>query len=795
MAIPVEVEARTARDHYPRYYAEKLWSWIPEVYRNEDFRAAKPGVLRALIEIIAEDAATARRSIDRLWDDALIDYADDWAVPYIGDLVATRVLNSLNRRGVRTDVARTVFYRRRAGTPVVLEMLIKDITGWGGTVSEAFRRLARTWHGLDDDPYAVPNGFFGTPKGGTVKLNLADIAEKLDGPFDSYAHVPDFRRLEGFRGRYNIPKLNIHLFRQKPVKLGFTTAVRIRDNCWTLDPSGRDVQLFANNQRGVQLPAHSERGKSDGWEPARASKMPAPMSCRMLNEAWFRLMPGAIPLAFGATLAPLADARIYGARKLLELVVRVTGAPPTAANFLALQAATVEATSAKLDYLTYALLLRTGLDLTTATALVPEQISAADLSAWDAPPLGSPLTVGVDAVVDPARGRVILRSNESLMPQTWHYGQFDHVGAGGHERRSRVSANGTPIASAQADRGPIVLAPLAATGVFTFQDSRSYTMAATGIANVETLNLQANDFQRPYVRLVLPDGDDEFVISAKPQNAALGADDPANRRTLILEGLWLGIDNATPHTQALVNAPDPVAPVPRSLVLDGNFHRVELSNVSIDPGGERARGAPLMASVIPAVSIIVRGQVDQLVIDRSIVGAIIEERAAADPCSVGKVIIRDSIVLNAVPNTPAIDLPIGRLAIERSTVFGDVEVNRIDANETLVQGRVTVTDNQSGCFRFSAAASDGPYRLPKQFESHLYPGGIPNGFFVSRRFGDAGLAQLSDDAPRALRRGGENTSEIGVFNRTLAPILADDLRLKFEEYAPLNLVSQFIFET
>ena len=137
-----------ARDGYGTFYAEKLWTWIPEVYRNEDFRALKPGVLRALVEIIAADAATARRSIDRLWEDTLIDYADDWAVPYIGDLVATRMLNGLNRRGRRVDVARTVFYRRHAGTPKVLEMLIKDITGWDGTAQEAFRRLARTWHGL-----------------------------------------------------------------------------------------------------------------------------------------------------------------------------------------------------------------------------------------------------------------------------------------------------------------------------------------------------------------------------------------------------------------------------------------------------------------------------------------------------------------------------------------------------------------------------------------------------------------------------------------------------------------------
>ena len=109
-------------DRFERYYTEKIWEWIPAVYKDEDGLAANPDVLRSLVEIIATQAATARRSIDRLWEDAFIELCDDWAVPYIGDLVGTRLVHALNRRGRRVDVARTIFYRRRKGTPRVLEV-------------------------------------------------------------------------------------------------------------------------------------------------------------------------------------------------------------------------------------------------------------------------------------------------------------------------------------------------------------------------------------------------------------------------------------------------------------------------------------------------------------------------------------------------------------------------------------------------------------------------------------------------------------------------------------------------
>src|ERR1700704_6071113 len=93
--------ANIASDKFEQYYTEKLWELIPAFYREDDGLADNPGVLRAIVEVLARQAAILRRSNDRLWDDEFIDLCDSWAVAYIGGLVGTRLVSALNLRGRR----------------------------------------------------------------------------------------------------------------------------------------------------------------------------------------------------------------------------------------------------------------------------------------------------------------------------------------------------------------------------------------------------------------------------------------------------------------------------------------------------------------------------------------------------------------------------------------------------------------------------------------------------------------------------------------------------------------------
>src|SRR5580698_1065152 len=147
----------SAADNYATYYADKLWNLLPAIYRALDTdqfaidsgQLDVHGPLREMVKRIGATTADVRRSIDRLWENQSIETCDDWVIPYIGDLLATNLVNSLDARGQRLDVANTVYYRQRKGTVAILEEIAADITGWNARVVEFFRRMGRTRHNFD----------------------------------------------------------------------------------------------------------------------------------------------------------------------------------------------------------------------------------------------------------------------------------------------------------------------------------------------------------------------------------------------------------------------------------------------------------------------------------------------------------------------------------------------------------------------------------------------------------------------------------------------------------------------
>ena len=345
-----------------------------------------------------------------------------------------------------------------------------------------------------------------------------------------------------------------------------------------------------------------------------------------------------------------------------------------------------------------------------------ELIVGGDLAAFTATVGG----VAKDWVVDPKRGRLCWVGGGAA-PQpllSYHYGFSADIGAGGYDRSDSLTAAVTRTISGGGaiQTGVPGGTNFLPTGTFVNPDVAQITDSAnyTPIDNrnqIERLEFRAANRTRPYLRLT-----HNWLLNT----AAAG------EAELTLDGLWIGADGAF------------------SIRLLGDYKLVTLRHVTFDPGGVDASG-----NAIRPVPLSIRGNVEKLVIENSIVGPILVEGAG----ELTNLEIRDSIVDGQESTAPVISVPAGKVTMRSVTVFGEVEVEWLDASETLITGFTNVTNTQGGCFRFSAVAERqdplnplSPHsRVPHPFESYFVKDF--DGTFTSRVFGQPGFAQLSESAP------------------------------------------------
>ena len=753
-----------ARDGYREYLTEKLWEWIPAIYRELDGLEGGDA-LRGFVAALASRAAVLKRSQDRLWDDQVIELADDWAIPYIADLVATRLVSALNPRARRADVAKTIYYRRRKGTLAVLEQLIADMTGWDGKVVEEFRRLARMRHGLDGP--ARTGLITATPEGGLADLRRVRGALLGGDPFEEFHYTPDMRRPQGELGRRGIPKLTFSLYRLHSVEFRGVRPFRVRNvdagrDAFTFDPSGRDLALFSANDPDRDWTT---------WRTAAEWQLPRPISCRLLGETLFEV--GDEEVAWILTGAPIPDPQRADVADSLRRLVgeRFIGR----SSFERVLAGLPEGATLTNAGVLAGLLERALIDECGSAALLPhapgvaafgtpavevhfaggdsqlrERTRAANFNDWNIVGWTPPDVAGVDLFIEPERGRFVLdlQGNDAADVRVrYRTGMAAPIGAGAY---GRDLAGLTPTLTWQ-DGSSAAGTP--ADGVVEIVDSDTYVDPPDQAAVIDC-TIYAREEQRPYILLT-----DDWEFTAD-------GDD----RLLRLDGLWIG---AQPGDD---------------LVLDGNFERVVLRFCSLDPGGVDAAN-----DTLAPVALVVTGFVEEMRIERCMLSTIRLQGAGA---SIERLIIEDSIVHARAPFATAIAAPRTHLTIRRSTVIGPaidtltVDVERLDASDTLIAGRVDVTDTQNGCFRFSARGPGS--RVPHPYESQVVT--ELGRLFASRVFGDYRYAQLSPVAPAGVQRGAENGNEMGAFNAEIGATKLDSLRIKIDEYMPFGRLPNFDFE-
>jgi hypothetical protein len=207
-------------------------------------------------------------------------------------------------------------------------------------------------------------------------------------------------------------------------------------------------------------------------------------------------------------------------------------------------------------------------------------------------------------------------------------------------------------------------------------------------------------------------------------------------------------------------------------------------------------------------------------IEASIVGPIhIDEDAVhTDPIPL---CITDSILDATRPDRVAIGSASGTIAhavlsIQRSTVFGMIEVHAVErAENSIFNDCLNVARRQIGCMRFCYVPPG--CRTPRRY--HCQPDLVDEATreklaagpqrdaalanqrlrvvpqFTRRRYGRPGYAQLGLDGAPEIARGADDESEMGAFHDLFQPQRTANLRARLDEYTPADMDVGILFVT
>jgi hypothetical protein len=749
-----------ADDGYISWYQSKLWNLLPAVYRAQDATAAGVlGPLQELLNRIGAQSATLRRGIDRLWENQSIETCDDWVIPYIGDLLATRLVSCLDAQAQRLDVAKTIYYRRRAGTLGLLEELVADIASRDARAVEFFRRLGRTRHQFDppignafaadaaqwapDTTYS-PGAIVGNGEGAYVCV-AGGISAASGGPTGGGSDITD----GGVTWSFYDP-------------LGSLVPAVIQG---LAGPNSRTPAGGFADLRNAYAGADTD-GAFDEYAHL------ADLRAGDQSFGWFNIshlgvfiwwlhsyqILGASPVVSGPAKPGEASA-CYSFDPSGRQIPLFAPSSRTSASFgddwvspneWQLPVAVREVLWNAYPDQVYPAAFWVGLGGGGAPAPLPrDQVTI------------HPETGVFSFVAAPPQGQIVTQ---------YHFALMSTVGAGGFPiALLETLALPTPAGTVADGAGlAAALAGVAGDATVEFQDSLTYAGPTAPLSlGGDTLALVGADQQRPMIRW--PGGGATWTIDGANAN-------------LILQGVWIqGAD----------------------LVLTGSFESVTLRFVTLDPGSSGEDGVLIGTAIdgmpLAPVHLWVEASITTLILERCITGPIRTRNGGA----IEQLTATDSIIQaidtgsGSGSQDLAFETEIGDVSLARCTVLGPSAIHKMDASECILDDVTIAEDTQHGCVRFSAIAQGSALHAP--YRCVTVP---PHGpLFFSRRFGEpdyARLLRLADAAiidpvvGDSILGGAQNESEMGAYQSEGVSLKKRGLVLKFEEYAPLGVFPVWI---
>ncbi|MDD5632735.1 MAG: hypothetical protein PHI13_12010 [Methylococcales bacterium] len=734
---------------------DRLYELLPAIYRIRDSAQGYP--LQAFLRVIAEQVNLVEDDINRVYDNWFIETAEDWAVPYIADLIGYRPVTDPGEAGSATtqegrqlyraliprrEVANTIRYRRRKGTLALLELLANDVADWPARAVEFFKLLG--WNQNINHRHLE--------RAHTVDLRQMNALDLLDGPFDRLAHTVNVRRINSTRtlGRYNIPSVGVFIWRLKSYPASHSPAYCIEDagpHCFTFSILGQDAPLFIKPQPETD-PSHI----------AEELNLPAPI--RRLDFAQQK------PLYYGASLMIWTDG--WAGNKAKD--------PVPSASIIAA-------------------------DLSDWTYLPPKNFIAVDpvLGRFAFPPSQLPkkgvrvsYQYGFSADIGGGEYNRLLfepsprpgSTGSSQLVSASHY----RVGSG--EQFQRI---GDALQHWLTDKPNDAVIELTESAVFV--EPIDITLAQG-----QTLQLRAANRVRPVIRLLdwQADMPDAMAIHLAPGSRFTLDGILVTGRAVQISGL------ATEGANTGENGLCPAQVLIR--------HSTLVPGWGLDCNCEPKRPAEPSLEVYN-----LRASVR---IEHSILGSIQiqEDQVAVDPIPL---LIADSLLDATAADKEAIGAPgeivaHAELTILRSTVFGIVNTHAIVlAENSIFNDCVNVARRQLGCMRFCYVPPG--CRTPKRY--HCQPDTavqvlndaafpetpdpallnneqlrlIPQ--YTDRRYGLPGYGQLGLHCADEICQGADDESEMGVFHDLFQPQRRVNLQTRLDEYTPAGMNAGLIFVT
>ena len=623
----------------------------------------------------------------------------------------------------------------------------------------------------------------------------AAAAELADGPFDPFAHTAEVRRIATRGGRFNIPNVGLYLWRLRSYAVGagapgdeapdFASA-RDLGAWWSVHPAGVDSPLF-NRPRTETTITHL----------AEEENVPGPLRRLALNAELERLRSG---------LADPAPRFMTESDPALRIFVRLAGE------------------SAR-----------------------PLEVRREDIYLCEIPDeveFGSPLPSAL--ALDPQRGRIAFPAGLAVQ-DVWvqsSYGFSGDLGGGPYDRSAAVRAANAAVGielTSAGKQGGFDSPDVWQVGVSHLTaDDGSGTLFPSLRAAVEAWN------QLPAGRtgvIVLMDSLSDIDAASESPPAPIEIELGELSRLLIVAGTWPlePIPGEPPGSVARVSGHSDARYIRAHFVGDIVL-RGTAPAASLNAGACFVNGLLLEGQIVVAP-----GNLGQLVLAHSSVipgrGALVVQpggnerlRLALDhaicaaigvPAPISGLTVADSIV-GSDDGSPdlSVDAPEAEVELVRSSFFGGVAVQSVNASDCIFGGLLRAERRQTGCVRFSyvppGSVAPRRYRCQPELEAATRIAALRDGareqglpppapneeaalraevealirpLFVSRRYGDPGYGQLELRCAVQIRTGAESGAEMGAFEFLKQPQREANLRDALDEYLRFGLEGGLFYVT